>query len=64
MKLPGKGVLFLLASFVAVTLLVLLYLGALFIAHDYDLDFIAIDSCLDRGGRWDDEGRRCETSLR
>jgi len=22
--------------------------------------FVAVDSCLDAGGRWDDEGARCE----
>lgn len=37
----------------------LLYLGALFVLHDYNPDFLAIDRCLDRGGVWDYAGRAC-----
>lgn len=36
-----------------------IYCGALFCAHDFDPDFLKIDTCLDRGGVWDYENRRC-----
>lgn len=29
------------------------YVGALFIAHDCNPDFLKIDACMDAGGRWD-----------
>ena len=48
-------------SVVAGVLLVLgLYLGGLFVAHGFDPNFLAIDSCLDRGGRWDHASQGCE----
>jgi hypothetical protein len=45
----------------AVLLLIpLLYFGALFVAHDFNPDFLAIDACLDSGGRWNYNTRVCE----
>lgn len=45
----------------AVLLLIpVLYLGALFVVHDFDADFLAIDSCLDSGGRWNYTTKTCE----
>jgi len=44
-----------------VLLITALYIGLLFIAHDGNPDFFAIDACLDRGGRWDYEKRVCES---
>lgn len=41
-------------------LIIALYFGLLFAAHDFNTDFLDIDSCLDRGGRWDYEQRRCD----
>ena len=43
-----------------VMLAVALYLFALYAATDFSPDFLAIDSCLDGGGRWSYEERRCE----
>lgn len=40
----------------------LLYLGTLFILHDHNSDFLAIDRCLDRGGVWDYAGRACSSA--
>jgi hypothetical protein len=40
--------------------LILLYYAFLFLAHDGNLDFLRIDSCLDRGGRWNYQSRTCE----
>lgn len=31
----------------------------LFIASDYNIDFLSIDTCLDHGGRWNYEDRVC-----
>ena len=45
----------------AFVLLVVFYIGALFLAHGCDPDFLKIDSCLDGGGRWDYERRLCES---
>ena len=45
---------------VAILLIAALYFGSLFIAHDGNRDFLAIDACLDAGGRWDYERRACE----
>jgi len=36
------------------------YLAALFVAHGFNRDFLAIDSCLDFGGRWNYATRACE----
>jgi hypothetical protein len=50
-------------ALVAVLLLAaipLLYFGGLFAAHGFSRDFLAIDSCLDSGGRWDYSRRCCE----
>jgi hypothetical protein len=38
----------------------LMYFGALFVAHRFNRDFLAIDSCLDSGGRWNYTTRCCE----
>ena len=38
----------------------LFYLVALFVAHDVSADFLDIDRCLDRGGRWEYERRVCD----
>jgi hypothetical protein len=38
----------------------LAYLMVLFIANDFNRDFLGIDRCLDRGGRWNYERRSCE----
>jgi hypothetical protein len=40
--------------------ILLVYLLALFVAHDFNPDFLAIDSCLDSGGRWNYTTRTCE----
>lgn len=57
MKASGKK----LTIFGAVLLLIsLLYLGTLFVAHDFNPDFLAIDSCLDSGGRWNHAMKTCE----
>ena len=37
-----------------------LYVGVLFMLHDFNPDFLGIDSCLDGGGRWDYEKRTCD----
>jgi hypothetical protein len=37
-----------------------LYFAVLFIAHDFDPDFLAIDSCLDAGRTWNQKTRQCE----
>ena len=44
----------------AILLMMALYFGSLFIAHGGNRDFLAIDACLDAGGRWDYERRVCE----
>ncbi len=36
------------------------YIGALYMAHDFNPDFMKIDSCLDSGGRWNYETRSCD----
>jgi hypothetical protein len=41
-------------------LIVIFYCGALFIANDGNRDFLAIDSCLDSGGKWNYTTRTCE----
>ena len=38
----------------------LLYLGLLWYAHDFEPDFLAIDSCLDHGGKWNYKNDVCE----
>lgn len=38
----------------------LLYFLLLLISHDFDPKFLAIDGCLDDGGRWNYETRTCE----
>lgn len=40
--------------------LVILYNLALFAVLGFNLDYSKIDSCLDRGMRWNDEKRYCE----
>ena len=42
--------------------LVLLYLGFLFLAHDFNPHFLDIDRCLDSGGMWNYEENICVTS--
>jgi len=48
------------AAAAAVLLICGLYFGGLFVAHGFNPDFLSIDSCLDRGGQWDDASRSCE----
>lgn len=48
----------------ALVLLVALYLGFLFVAHDFSPDFLHIDACLDNGGRWDYDRRVCDSPRR
>ncbi len=48
-----------LAAVGAVVLLLAVYFGALWIAHDSNRDFLAIDGCLDAGGAWDYSEREC-----
>ena len=43
-------------------LVVALYLGLLFVAHDLSPDFLHIDTCLDHGGRWDYDRRVCDSA--
>ena len=38
----------------------LVFVVALWIADDFNPDFLKIDGCLDNGGRWLDETRECE----
>ena len=47
-----KAALFLIILFLN---LISLYFGFLFIARDFDLDFLKIDHCLDSGGAWNYE---------
>lgn len=42
--------------------IVLLYLGFLFLAHDFNPHFLDIDRCLDSGGMWNYEENICITS--
>lgn len=44
----------------ALLLTPLLYFGSLFVEYDFNPDFLAIDSCLDSGGRWNYTTRTCE----
>ena len=44
----------------AIAFCAVLYFALLFVAHDFDPDFLSIDRCLDSGGRWNSEGRVCE----
>jgi hypothetical protein len=37
-----------------------IYAAVLFIAHDYNGDFLKIDDCLDSGGAWDYGARNCK----
>lgn len=37
----------------------LVYGGALLHLHGYDRDFLRIDTCLDAGGVWDYNARKC-----
>ena len=38
----------------------LTYYGLMFAAYDFDRHFLAIDRCLDAGGRWDRALTRCD----
>jgi hypothetical protein len=40
---------------IAIVILLLLVAGAMWFR-----DFLAVDKCLDRGGRWDEETHSCE----
>jgi hypothetical protein len=40
--------------------IVILYFGVLFVAHGGNRDFLAIDACLDSGGKWNYPARTCE----
>lgn len=53
--LTALAILAVVAAVVAVALPVAL----LWRAHDYDRDFLKIDACLDRGGRWSDATKTC-----
>jgi hypothetical protein len=46
----------------ALLLAEVLYVGFLFVVHDFNGDSLAIDRCLDDGGRWNDDMRRCESA--
>jgi len=48
------------APFLLILVTMVLYIAFLFIAHGGNRDFLSIDSCLDRGGRWHYEKRVCE----
>ena len=51
------------ATLLAVTLVaavLLSYPAFLFVVHDFNPDFMKIDSCLDRGGSWNYQTRQCE----
>jgi hypothetical protein len=37
-----------------------IYVIALFVLNDFNIDFLKIDSCLDAGGRWNYEARYCK----
>lgn len=41
-------------------MIALLYLGSLFYAHEFNLYFMSIDNCLDRGGCWDYKTNQCQ----
>lgn len=46
---------------IATPLLIIVgYLFALWVAYDFNPDFLKSDSCLDLGGRWNYEENRCE----
>jgi hypothetical protein len=40
----------------------LLYFILLFILNDYNIYFLQIDTCLDKGGEWDYQNNICELS--
>jgi hypothetical protein len=46
----------------ALVLVLALYMALLFIAHDFNPDFLGIDACLDHGGRWNDDRRVCDSA--
>lgn len=41
-------------------LVILFYIVLLWVGHDFSPHFMKIDSCLDRGGKWDYQENRCE----
>ena len=48
----------LLATLIAI--LIGIHLATLWVLHDYNPDFLKIDSCIDAGGTWNYETRECE----
>ena len=47
-------------GFGGLALVLIIYFGDLLIAHRGNRDFLAIDSCLDLGGKWNYDSRTCE----
>lgn len=41
------------------TLFIIPYIAVLWVASDFNPDFLSIDSCLDSGGSWDQANRTC-----
>lgn len=44
--------------FAIIVFIAFLYYGSLFVIHDFNPDFLAIDSCLDNGEKWDYENKK------
>jgi hypothetical protein len=58
-RLFSWPVVILIAPLAAAALLIVLYFVTMWAATDFNPDFLSIDSCLDAGGAWDYEARRC-----
>ena len=55
-----RALLLVVALVVGVALIALVVpLGSLFVAHDFNIHFLWIDGCLDFGGCWDDVDKVC-----
>jgi hypothetical protein len=50
----------LIAALGLVALIAIGYVAMIFSAHRWSPDSLAIDSCLDRGGKWNYATRNCE----
>jgi len=41
-------------------IIIIFYNGFLFVSHDFDINFLKIDRCLDHGGKWNHALKMCE----
>jgi len=60
MKKSTKMFLTVLSIFMAFVVFWLAHTSFLFFAHEFDLDFLDIDHCLDMGGVWDYDQKECK----